>query len=185
MRIALNAKSVRIFAGALFGVLTSFSAYSQIDASSILRQMILQLQTGQPNPAWYGVQLWQTIAAQTSFTGIYPQLVQLGPVTNVTVTQQAALPTGMLYAATAQHQNGISTWVLGISSLTNRIEYANLTVGGIPQQLPPPQQPGSTVGGVPQQLPPPQQPGASPNPPSNPLPQDKTSPACQKYPNLC
>src|SRR4051812_11141122 len=94
---------------ALAIILIAFPAYCQTDASSILRQVILQLQTGRPDANWYGAQLWQTIALQTGFTGIYPQLVQLGPVSNITVTQQAPLPSGVLYAATVQHQNGTST----------------------------------------------------------------------------
>jgi hypothetical protein len=147
------------------------SAHAQYNVDSILRQVILQLQTGTPNPGWYGAQLWQTIALQTANIGIYPQLVQLGAVTSITITQQAPLPTGMLYAATVQHQNGTSTWNLGISTLTNRIEYANVTFGPSQQPLPLSRSPGV--------------PKTGPNPPSNPPPQDKTSPACQKFPNLC
>jgi hypothetical protein len=52
-------------------------ARAQTDPRSILSQVILQLQTGTPNPQWYGPQLWQTIAAQTGNTGIYAALVQL------------------------------------------------------------------------------------------------------------
>jgi hypothetical protein len=150
-------------------VVLSSPAFAQYDVELILRQVISQLQTGSPNPTWYGIQLWNTIAFQTGNTGIYPQLVLFGPVNNITITQQQPLPTGMLYSATVKHQNGTSTWILGISSLTNRIEYANVNFGGIPQQIP------SGASNVP----------AGPNPPSNPPPEDKTSPACQKFPNLC
>jgi hypothetical protein len=163
-------------------------ARAQADPRQILGQVIIQLQTGTPNPMWYGPQLWQTIAAQTSNTGVYIQLVRLGRVNNIVITQQVPLPTGMLYSIVAQHQNGISTWILGISSVTNRIEYANFVIGGAPQVLPYPNNP--QTGYTPQQSAPqfaPQDaPPQTPNPPPNPAPpQGSASDSCRKFPNLC
>ncbi len=111
---------------------------AQTDPRQILAGMILQSQTGRPNPLWYGQELWQTIAVQTGNTGYYPQLAQLGLVQNIIVTQQLPLPAGVLYAMSAQHQFGVSYWVFGISSLTNRIEYASFVYGpnAVPYQLP-------------------------------------------------
>lgn len=143
-------------------------AQAQQDPRQILAGVIQQLQTGTPNPQWYGQQLWFLIAQQTGNTGVYPALVQLGPLTNATVTQTVQLPAGPVYAITAQHQNGTSTWNLGISNFTNRIEYANFNVGSSPQPLPSPN---------PQPSPPPTSPGPAGSPSS--------SPACQKFPNLC
>ncbi len=143
---------------------------AQTDPRQILQGVIIQLQTGTPNSMWYGAQLWQTIAMQTGNSGVYPQLVQLGQVTNITVTQQQQMPQGMLYAMTVQHMNGQSTWSFGISSLSNRIEYANFNVGASTQPLPSP---------APSPSPKPQ-----PTPPAG-TPADGTSQACKKFPNLC
>ena len=113
----------------------------QPDARQILAGAIYQLQTGTPNPTWYGQQLWQLIAYQTGNTGVYPQLAQLGPVQNITVTGQIQLPAGIVFAMTAQHVGGMSYWEFGIGSLTNRIEYAAFVTGPgtTPSETPPPQ----------------------------------------------
>src|SRR3954468_193926 len=115
---------------------TTRTASAQADPRQILAAVIQQMQTGTPNPTWYGVQLWQTIAMQTNNSGVYMQLVQLGPVTNIVVNGQTHLPGGPLSSMVAQHQGGVSTWLLGISLYTNRIEYANFNIGAVPQQLP-------------------------------------------------
>lgn len=155
------------------------TASAQADPRQILAAVIQQLQTGTPNITWYGPQLWQTIAMQTNGTGVYMQLVQLGQVTNVVVSGQTQLPAGPVYSMVAQHQQGVSTWQLGISLYTNRIEYANFNVGSsTPQPLPPPPVP------LPQTSAP--TPGSEPNPPSRPPPQaSSSSEACRKFPNLC
>lgn len=147
-------------------------ASAQGDPRQVLAGMIAQVQTGTLNPQWYGQQLWQMIALQTGGSGIYPPLAQLGPVQNVVVTQQQQLPQGWLFAMTAQHSYGQSTWLMGISSITNRIEYANFNVGSSATPFPLPT------------------PSPSPNPQPNPAPVPAPSPgsdseACQKFPNLC
>ena len=69
---------------------------SRADAArQVLREMILQLQTGRPDPQWYGRDLWMTMAMQTGNTGVYPQLRLLGPVTDVQLTGQTQLPAGI------------------------------------------------------------------------------------------
>jgi len=157
---------------------TTRKASAQADPRQILAAVIQQLQTGTPNPTWYGVQLWQTIAIQTNNSGVYMQLAQLGQVTNVVVNGQTQLPAGPVYSLVAQHQGGVSTWLLGISLYTNRIEYANFNIGAVPQQLPPPPVP------LPQTSAP--TPGSAPNPPTNSPPEaSSTSEACRKFPNLC
>src|SRR5262249_43586073 len=120
----------------LLTVPLSRAGFAQADVRTVLQQVILQLQTGRPDPTWYGAELWQIMAVQTANTGIYPALVQLGAVQNIVVNEQVPLPTGVLYSLTAQHQNGISTWILGISSITNRIEYAEANFQGTAQPLP-------------------------------------------------
>ena len=102
---------------------------AQVDPRQVLAGMIYQVSTGTENPSWYSPVLYQTIAMQTSNSGVYPQLRQLGTVQNVVVTQWLALPTGMVYAMTAQHQFGMSFWEFGIGTFTNRIEYATFNVG--------------------------------------------------------
>jgi hypothetical protein len=149
-------------------------ARAQPDAREVLRGVILQFQTGTPNPLWYGQELWRTAAMQTGNTGVYPLLRQLGPVQNIRITEQLPLPTGMLYAMTASHQNGQSNWHLGISSITNRIEYARFEVGQAAQPLPSP--------GPAQPLP---SQGPTPSPRQPDPSTAETSAACKKFPNLC
>ena len=141
-------------------------AAAQASLEQILTSVIQQFQTGQLNPNWYGFQLWQTIAAQTWNTGVYPQLVNLGPVESVQVLDQIQLPAGPVYRMMAEHRNGASYWDLGISYWTGRIEYGNFYVGSSPAPLP-------TEAPTPT--------GPSPRP--NPGGQDH--PGCQKFPNMC
>jgi hypothetical protein len=136
----------------------------QSDPRQILNGMISQVQTGKPNPSWYGVELWQTIAYQTGNTGVYPQLAQLGPVRDITINQELPLPIGVLWAMTAQHTRGTSYWEFGISTLTNRIEYFSFRTAPGLNELPAP-------------LPEPE-PAPSPRP-------NTASDACRKFPNLC
>jgi hypothetical protein len=141
----------------------------QHDPRQILRGVIQQVQTGTPNPNWYGFQLWQLIAYQTGGSGVYPQLVQLGAVRDVTITGQLPLPTGMVYAMTARHAGGRSYWEFGISTVTNRIEYASFVTGPDAGPLPLP--------GEDEQI---DEPRTRPSPKPG-----GTSEACRKFPNLC
>jgi hypothetical protein len=141
----------------------------QNDPRQILRGVIQQVQTGRPNPAWYGSQLWQLIALQTNGSGIYPQLVQLGVVRDVSITAQLPLPTGIVYGMSVQHAKGQSYWEFGISSITNRIEYASFVA-----------EPRTQVDQEP--LP---EPRPRPTPPPAPAPGAGSSEACRKFPNLC
>jgi hypothetical protein len=172
---------------------------AQTDPRQILNGVILQGQTGRPNPLWYGQELWQTIAIQTGNTGYYPQLAQLGLVQNIVVTQQLPLPAGILYAMSVRLQYGVSHWVIGISSLTNRIEYASFVYGpnSVPFQLPgvqaqapapatpqsapsvdgPAANPDRPAGGKPG--------AAKPEAPAAQAPSAATSEACKKFPNMC
>jgi hypothetical protein len=153
-------------------------ANAQISPQQILAGVILQLQTGTPNPNWYGGQLWMTIASQTNNSGLYQPLAQLGPVQNIQIVNQVQMPVGPVYSMIAQHQGGTSTWTLGLSNYTNRIEYANFNINGPQSPLPPP--PISVTST------PPPTPGGSPSPPAGPPPTaNPSSPACQKFPNLC
>jgi hypothetical protein len=152
----------------------------QADMRSILGQMIYQLQTGAPNPTWYGPELWSTICAQTGCTGYYAQLAGLGAVQRVDLNASAQLPAGAIYSLTAHQANGNSQWIIGVSRLNNRIIYANFCTCQTPYPLPAPQAP--------------QAPNVVQRPdvvnPNNdnpaPLPQTVTeSEACRKFPNLC
>ncbi|TFW33154.1 hypothetical protein [Massilia horti] len=155
-------------------------ASAQTDPRLVLAEMIRQSQTGTMNPYWYGPQLWQTIASQTGNTGIYPQLVQLGPVQNIFVTQQLQLPQGQLFAMTVQHLKGQSKWIFGISNFSNRIEYANFNVS---QTAAPPPLPAPFPSPTPIPAPGPGTSPGSSTPPSSTEPKD--SEACKKFPNLC
>jgi hypothetical protein len=155
------------------------TAIGQNDPRQVLRSVIHQAQTGTLNPNWYGFQLWQLIAYQTNGTGVYPQLVQLGAVRDVTITAQVPLPAGVVYAMSVRHAQGQSYWEFGISGITNRIEYASFVAGpgSGPIALP-------DEGEVEEQP----QPRPRPSPPSSPKPgpaPDGKSEACRKFPNLC
>jgi hypothetical protein len=153
-------------------------ANAQINPQQILAGVILQLQTGTPNPNWYGGQLWMTIANQTNNSGIYQPLAQLGPVQNIQIVNQVQMPVGPIYSMVAQHQGGTSSWTLGLSIYTNRIEYANFNINGPQAPLPPQPIPVTST--------PPPVPGGIPTPPAGPPPSaNPSSPACQKFPNLC
>ena len=174
--------SIRLFTAVMLAcllqALMTGTASAQADPRQILTSVIQQLQTGTPNPSWYGPQLWQTIAMQTNNSGVYMPLVQLGQVTNVVLNGQTQLPAGPVYSLVAQHQQGVSTWLLGISLYTNRIEYANFNIGSTPQQLPAQPLPLPQTGAP--------TPGSVPNPPSSaPPPTSGTSAACKRFPNLC
>jgi hypothetical protein len=160
------------------------TAQAQFDPRAVLQGMIAQLQTGRLDPNWYGPQLWQVMAMQTGGTGIYPQLVALGPVQNIAVMQQNPLPGGIVYNLAAQHAAGISNWLIGIGSMSRRIEYAEaqfVPAGGLPGGLPGGAGPPPGLGN----------PSPSPAPgasgPSNPapVPPSSASDACRRFPNLC
>jgi hypothetical protein len=169
----------------LFLMVPAGTGHSQVDPRQILAGVIQQLTTGNPNASWYGQQLWQTIAFQTNNTGVYQQLVFAGPVSNIQFLGQQALPSGNIYQLRSQHANGSFTWLMGISTLTNRIEYMNVTPGGtgqVPPGLPgtgtttlplPPGGGGTTSGG-----------GTVSGGPST-GGASGTSSACQKFPELC
>lgn len=160
----------------------------QSDPRQILNGMIYQVQTGSPNPNWYGVELWQLIAYQTGNTGVYPQLAQLGPVRDITINQQLPLPIGVIYAMTAQHTRGTSYWEFGISTLTNRIEYASFvaTPGTTESLLPGPSPgPGSPRAGG-QSEDPGWDRGSGSGSGSGSRGSGSSNPdACRKFPNLC
>ena len=154
---------------------------AQSNPQQVLAAMIYQVSTGTVNPNWYTPQLYQTIAVQTGNSGIYPQLRQLGTVQDVVVTQWLALPGGMVYAMTAQHQFGRSFWEFGIGAFTNRIEYASFNIGPTagPHQLP-----GQPSSGQPT-APPPDigQPPKRQEP--KPAPTQSQTESCKKFPSLC
>lgn len=153
------------------------------DPRQALAAVIVQLQTGQPNPGWYGQQLWMTMAFQTGSTGVYPVLVQAGPVTDVQVTQQQPLPNGILFQLVSTHQTGLRlAWTMGISTLTNRIELLNFGPAQSAPPLPAPTPlpaPSPRIAPAPTPSPPPT-PGGGGNP--TPTTSDE---ACRRFPNLC
>lgn len=144
---------------------------AQADPRQILASVIQQLQTGTPNPGWYGPQVWGVIAAQTGNSGYYPQLASLGPVSSVNLVSSQGLPGGAIFQMVANHQYGHSAWFIGIGNLSNRIEYANFNVGN---SLPSNPVPNPTPSPTPTPTP-------TPTPPTTGSPDD----SCSLYPNLC
>jgi len=107
-------------------------AHAQGNPRQILVGIILQLQTVTPEPAWYGEQVWQSLITQAGI----PALRKLGPVQDIFLAGQQQLPRGWVYSMSAQHPKGQSAWLLGISTTSNRIEYADFDVGA-PVAAPP------------------------------------------------
>ncbi len=129
-------------------------------AEQVLREFISQMQTGTPDASFIGPQLWQAIAAQTNNTGVYPQLVQLGSIRKVEVVARRDLPAGPVYSMKVTHSGGESNWIIGISTISRKLEYASAGFNAAaPTSLPP-----------------------QPEPPDS---SDNTSDACRKFPNLC
>ena len=160
------------------------AVHAQSDPREILRGVIAQAQTGRPNPNWYGAELWQTIAYQTNYTGLYPQLAQLGAVRDVTITEQLPLPFGAMYAMTARHARGTSYWEIGISTLTNRIEYASFRADAGGLNVPAPVTvPDDEDDDIPVRTTPKSQP--KPEPRSKGTVAESKGDACRKFPNLC
>lgn len=166
----MNKQRAVLVTAVFFAVVAAFAgvrpAAAQADPREVLRSVIQQLQTGTPNPLWYGQDLWMTIALQTNNTGVYPQLRQLGPVRKVQIDQQLPLFIGTVYGMTATHQNGKSTWELGISGLSNRIEYAKFVISQA------------------EAFDDDDEPASQPKPQPKPSPAEQSE-ACKKFPNLC
>lgn len=162
------------------------SVLAQSDPRQILGGMIYQVSTGTVNPNWYGAELWRTIANQTQNTGIYPQLRALGIVQDVVMTQWQQLPAGVLYAMSVQHAFGVSYWIIGIGTFTNRIEYATFSAGAgagpvaLPAPTPGPIQPATPTAPIGSTTPAPQ-----PQPQPKPAPTPAQNEACKKFPSLC
>lgn len=153
-------------------------AQAQLDPRQILAGVIMQLQTGQPNPGWFGPVLWQTLALQTNGTGFIPLLAQGGPVINIQVTQQQQLPNGMMFQLVSSQQGGLQLgWNMGISTMTNKIEFLSFSPA---QQTPPLPSPGPLPTPTT-----PTTPAPSPGPGTGTPTPRTTGEACQRFPNLC
>lgn len=165
----IMSKILRCVVGASLAFLSMWQvqeSVAQTNPTEILTDVIVQLQTGAPNQFFYGAQLFQIILLQTGGTGIYPQLRSLGNVEDVRVTAEVPLPQGVIYKMIAQHEKGQSIWDLGISSITNQIEYANFVANYSYK----PTHPRSK-----------KQPSSDQDDGSK----SDSSSACRKFPNLC
>ena len=194
---------------ALMALLLAFAvpALAQgVTPANLLFELIDQLQTGRARPVLYGPDVQRTVAEQTNDTGIYQSLRRLGAVISTRVDNTQNLNGGVLYTMTASHQNGISTWAIGYSTRTQRVEYIHFTttpsaaapppaappIGPPPtttsgkKPLAPPRTAGRTTPPVQPPVQPPVRPPVQPTtPPTTRPPTSDTSEACRKFPNLC
>ena len=180
------------------------AATAQATPDRILAIVIHGLQTGQVNQGWFGQQLMQVIYQQTNGTFVYTKLVELGPVQNIQLMGQQPVPQGMIFALRAFHANGATDWQMGLSQVSNRIEYLAINVvgGGGPPSRPAPVPSAPDVRPFPspqphqpQPLDPlPQPPQRRPPVAEQPMPTPSPTPprggtgggdACRLYPNLC
>ena len=133
--------------------------FSNANPVEVLKVLVDQLQHGSEDPRVIGMNLWEVIRGMSNNTGVIFPLVPLGKVTTVNVVGRRDLPAGPVYSLVATHESGqSSTWILGISTQTNKVEIAQFQVNtSTAQPLPP--QPGPTT--------------------------PQSSEACKKFPNLC
>lgn len=89
-------------------------AHAQPEPREALKQTIHGLQTGNLYTPAYNPQLLDAIRAQTGSRMVYPQLTSLGPVRNITIEEESAIPNGARYHMRAQHQRGVSNWIFEI-----------------------------------------------------------------------
>jgi hypothetical protein len=144
--------------------------------NEVLRLAAASSQVGNPTP--FGQQLRQVIGGQTGGTGIYPALIQLGPILGTYTFAQFPLPGGQIIQGRVFHVGGYSDWELGLSATTGLIEYSRF----IPQSYQwgaPPNVPNQTA-------PQPGQPTQTvPGPAPTITPPTSQSDGCSKYPSLC
>jgi hypothetical protein len=124
---------IRVVAGMMGAVwallVLALPAAAQLNPDNLLYELVDQLQTGRSQPVIYGTEVRNVVASQTSNSGVYTSLQRLGRVTNIKVDNTTDLRGGVLYHMTATHQRGSSTWYLGYSNRTHRLEYVHFTVG--------------------------------------------------------
>ena len=179
LKSVLHTVALSILAmGALFA-----DCYAQGNPRVVLYQLIEQLQTGTSGSVIYSPELREVIAQQTGNTGVYRSLLALGRVTSITMEAVMPMSRGTAYSMVATHSKGASTWQIGVASATNRIEYLEFRIGNSAASSP-------SVSARPRASPaePRRDPAPAPSPTPTPGPVGPTvdtSPACQKFPNLC
>ncbi|TFW55794.1 alpha/beta hydrolase [Bradyrhizobium sp. MOS001] len=84
-------------------------------------------------------QLYQNTLAQTSGTGIYPIIRDLGPITNIQVSTTQLDQTNQAYSFRADvfHPRGISRWSLFVAAADLRIRWTNLEIVSMTPIAPP------------------------------------------------
>lgn len=86
-------------------------------------------------------QLYQTTLAQTSGTGIYPIIRDLGPITNIQVSavqQDPSYPATYSFHASVSHPRGISRWSFFVAAADLRIRWTNLEFVSLSPPIPGP-----------------------------------------------
>lgn len=150
-------------------------AEAQVDPRQILLVATHSAQTGNVMP--FGPMVRNVIAMQTGGTGVYPQLVGLGPVAGVTVVAMQPLPLGAVIQGRVFHQNGFSDWTVAYAYSTNTIENASFQFAPYNWGGPAP------TGGPPINTP--SGPAPTGPAPTTPPPPASTGDGCAKYPTLC
>jgi hypothetical protein len=144
------------------------AAMAQPNPQYVLGVVIRGLQTGNLNQNWFGQEVLARIRQQTDGTFIYQNLVRLGPVQRIVVVGEQPMNNGTIYNLKATHPGGETEWQMGISRVSNRIEYLAVNVVGSQPTAPPPSRP------VPQ--PEPRTSDVEPEPPLKPLPYPQSPP---------
>jgi hypothetical protein len=122
-------------------VLASSAQAQAPDPRGALSALIQAFQNCGPQHVYQllGVQAFQVVYQQTGGSGCYVQVQQLGPVTNMQVTNVAQYPAGPISTFRVTHSTGwTSYWQIGISTYTNRVEYINVSPSDPSTPLPVP-----------------------------------------------
>ena len=152
------------------GAQGSGNLLSDQDPGQVLRELIATFQNCGPtqNYLLLGQAVYQTVYFQTRGTGCYPQLQMMGRLTHIKKLSSFQLPAGPVTTYETDHENGSGTWQIGISRLTQHVEWLAF------QPTLRPIQPGKA---------------APPRPPPSPPPVNKVvnDPAqgCVMYPVMC
>jgi hypothetical protein len=98
-----------------------------------LMQLISAFQNCGPPQTYFllGNFVYQTVYQQTGGTGCYPTLQLLGSLLAVRKISCIQFPAGPVTTFEATHQNGRVVWQIGISKVTDHVEWLSFQMGGV------------------------------------------------------
>ena len=181
VRIVVSAMALGLCATSLLAA----PCWAELPPQRLLANVIHQLQTGTVARDGYSPEVWKTISQQTGGTGQYPYLEKLGSVSSIAIVESTPKPQHTVYAMTATHQRGVSTWQLWVAKSTERVDWLSFRVTNNPPPAAPTTEPSTTGLSLKRPPPAPSAPAAPASPQALPTTANSPSEACRKFPNLC